>query len=150
MFFTFDASGTLVDTPYWNSEEARKGRAWCAVHGSGWHLLMPTPGRQYPQRWLPARALPVRSSAEPEGWIWKVWITRDWTVRLPLSCFEGPPPALPEPGSQLDRSLIIYGHWLPGISKRVIWNFGNLPDDAVPIEYRTSLRVCRIARRPHW
>jgi hypothetical protein len=149
MFFQFNDAGILLDTPYWQSEEARKGRPVCTVRDGVWHVLMPAPGQRYPQRYQPAVAMPVRSSSEPEGWLWKIWITREWPVRLPLSCFEGPPPPLPDPGAKLDRSLVIYGHWLPGISQKVIWSFGNMPE-SVPIEYRTTLRVCRIARRRHW
>ncbi len=147
MFFQFDSAGVLVDTPYWISEEARQGRAWCAVRDSIWHLLMPTPGRRFPERWQPALALPVRTSREPEGWCWKLWITRDWWLLLPLSRFEGEAPPLPEPGARMDRRLIVYGHWLPGLSQQVTWSFGNLPTHAVPHEYSAQLRVCRVSRR---
>lgn len=147
MLFQFDSAGVLVDTPYWISEEARQGRVWCSVREGVWHLLMPTPGRRFPDRWQPAHALPVRTSKQPEGWCWKLWITRDWWLLLPLSQFEGGAPPLPDPGARLERRLIVYGHWLPGLSQQVTWSFGNLPTHAVPQEYCTRLQVCRVSRR---
>jgi len=145
--FQFDEAGILVDTPYWRSEEARQGRVWCAVRGSVWHLLMPTPGRHFPERHQTALALPVRSSKVPESWLWKLWITPDWWLLLPLSRFEGGAPPLPDPGTRLERRLMVYGHWLPGLSQQVTWNFGTLPTHAVPCEYSTRLQVCRVTRR---
>lgn len=144
MFCTFDA-GVLVSTSYFASAQALAGRPLCVVRGEYWHLLLPT-AQVFPRRQT-ALAMPVRGLREPEGWQWKLWISPTWSVLLPLSCFEGAAPPLIEPGTRLDRHLLAYGHWLPGLSDHCTYPFGSVKIECVPCLYNATLQVRRAARK---
>lgn len=149
----FDDGGNLRSTDYWQSEDCRAGLPCCAVRGPFWHLILPV-AQTMPRNARRALALPVTAPGEPEGWRWKLWITPDWPVALPLRCFCGRPPALPAPGAEMDRTLRIYGFWLPGLSDCVTYSFGHFENGGPQCIHMAQLRVTRVrsasrAQGPH-
>lgn len=142
MEMLFDDSGNLRSTDYWQSEDCRAGRPCCAVRNGIWHLLVPL-AQPMPRQAPRALALPVLSATDPERWRWKLWLTPDWPIALPLGCFCGPAPALPQPGAEMDRMLRIYGFWLPGLDE-VTYNFGHFENGGPQCVYRAPLRVARV------
>lgn len=147
MQILFSQAGFLAATDYWACEAgALSGRPWCCVHSGIWHALLPEQVT-FPSRSVQAVAQPVLTCQEPERWLWKVWITPDLIVRVPLSCWPGGAPALPEPGARVDRQLRVYGCWVEGLSNhRPQWGFGLLEGGGPVCVYAAPLLIERVRR----
>lgn len=139
--------GRLVETDYWEAADGcQAGRPWVSADGEVWHLLMPCPPVQAPKS---ALSMPVTAWSEPEQWVWKLWLSSDFSLRLPRAAFCGRAPGLPERGWSAYRALQCYGLLLPGITDQVTWGFGQFSEQEgmVPLLWTTRLRLMRAQRR---
>ncbi len=143
MVMIFNSSdGRLIYTDYWTDPQgSESGRPWVAVRRESWHLLMQDAPGKCPDGVV---AMPVTASSQSEGWQWKIWLNNVRSLHVPLDCIIGPKPALPSPRTRLERSLHFYGPWVAGVSdKRVIYGFGHIEEDVVPMTGTCRLVVTR-------
>lgn len=138
----FDTAGLLVATDYYASEAFRQGLPCCSVRDGTWHLLLPEMCVVLPKRHT-AYAMPFTAKESKDGWCWRITISGEWHMRLPLDCFTPQAPGLPDHGADYTQHLIIYGHWLPGMSEKAI-PLGIAGGVGPEVIFNRRLKVCRI------
>lgn len=103
MFADFDG-GQISRTDYFQSRDCEEGRAWLAIHGGCWHVLIPPCCSCRPSV---ARARPVVDHEELDGWRWRLEIAGQ-RFQLPRRQILSYRPALPPPFHPITRTLHLY------------------------------------------
>ena len=103
MYVNF-AGGQIFKTDYFLSRDREEGRAWLALEGGIWHVLLPRLCQPLP---TVAYARPVTDCQEPDRWRWRLELD-EWHLPLPCRQIIGPRPFLPQPYTCSERPLTLY------------------------------------------